>query len=133
MKKKPYSDSLSGEDQVDAEEIIASAIFKFEPKSWLPPRPPKFGEEDCQELGRDILYKVLQKFRPDVFVKIPDEEACCQIVMTSDEFGTEYFSYNDLEEAHAGFERLKKSCTKFQKKDGIKRTLRLVVREWEGE
>ena len=127
MKKKPYSDSLSGEDQVDAEELIASAIFQKIPDDTRPT------EEECQGLGRDILYRVLQKFRPDVFVKIPDEEACCQIVMTSDEFGTEYFSYNDLEEAHAGFERLKKSCTKFQKKDGIKRTLRLVVREWEGE
>ena len=62
-----------------------------------------------------------------------EAEACCQIVMTSDEFGDEYYSYDSLKEAQIGFESLKRSCKKIEKKDHIERTLRLVIREWVSE
>lgn len=47
------------------------------------------------------------------------------IEMASTEFGVEKFGYDSKKEALAGFKRLKKSCRKEFKKDGIVRTLSL--------
>jgi hypothetical protein len=58
-----YNDKLSGEDQVDTEEKIASMIFDYA-NDVSYPGP---NEEDCAALGRDILRVVLEKFRPDLF------------------------------------------------------------------
>ena len=54
-----------------------------------------------------------------------------QVIMYSDEFGFEDFTYDTVGEAEAGFERLKKDCTKAYKKDGIERRLLLVIATWE--
>jgi hypothetical protein len=58
-----YNDDLSHEDQVDAEEGIAHIIHAFEYGENAEMRP---SEEDCAELGRQILLFVLEKFRPDL-------------------------------------------------------------------
>lgn len=56
--KVAYSDSLIPGDQIDAEEEIAAAIWEGADCS----------EERAGDLGRHILYLVLRRFRPDVFV-----------------------------------------------------------------
>lgn len=53
-----------------------------------------------------------------------------KVVMSSEEFGTEDFDYDTIEEAREGFERLKKQCAKSFKKDGIERHLLLVIDDW---
>lgn len=45
--------------------------------------------------------------------------------MSSDVFGTEHFEYDSMEEAKAGFERLKASI--LAQEDGVTRTLELIV------
>ena len=63
--------------------------------------------------------------------KIEDEgEQAPQVIMYSNEFGFEDFDYDTVAEAEAGFERLKRSCTKANKKDAIERRLFLVVAAW---
>lgn len=57
VKKVPYKDTFDSEAQIDAEEMIASKIFDS----------PRLSEEECAQLGRDILYLVLRNFRPDLF------------------------------------------------------------------
>lgn len=54
-----------------------------------------------------------------------------KVVMSSEEFGTEDFEYDSIEEAKKGFKRLKKECAKAYKKDGIERRLLLVIEDWE--
>ncbi len=56
-----------------------------------------------------------------------------QVIMYSDEYGFEDFDYDTVEEAEAGFERLKRDCAKAYKKDGIERRLLLVTAAWETE
>ena len=53
-----------------------------------------------------------------------------KVVMSSWEFGAEDFTYDTIEEAREGFERLKKECAKSFKDDGIERRLLLVVADW---
>jgi hypothetical protein len=53
-----------------------------------------------------------------------------KVVMSSAEFGAEDFEYGTIEEAREGFERLKKTCAKSFKEDGIERRLLLVVADW---
>ncbi len=53
-----YSDKLDPDDQITAEESIASIIFDY--TSGL------IEEEDCAELGRKILREVLREFRPEL-------------------------------------------------------------------
>lgn len=54
-----------------------------------------------------------------------------KVVMSSEEFGAEDFTYDTIEEAREGFERLKKECAKSFKKVGIERRLLLVIDDWE--
>lgn len=54
-----------------------------------------------------------------------------KVVMSSEEFGTEDFEYDTIEEAREGFKRLKKECAKSYKKDGIERRLLLVIDDWQ--
>lgn len=48
-------------------------------------------------------------------------------------YDREEFEYDTLEEARAGYERLKLRATKFCKKDGIRRTVTLVIDSWSTE
>lgn len=52
-----------------------------------------------------------------------------KVLMSSQEFGEESFSYDSIEEALKGFARLKQSCKKHGKKDGVERRLLLVLKE----
>ncbi len=61
MRKVAYNDNLDGTEQVDAEELIAATIHDR--------HGVDISERTAQDLGRDILYKILRKFRPDLFVK----------------------------------------------------------------
>jgi len=68
--KRPYSDKLDADEQITMEEMISARIFE-EVHGLTDP----MGEEDCNDLGREILYNVLLKFRPDLFDKeLPDGE-----------------------------------------------------------
>lgn len=58
MKKRHYNDRLDADAQISAEEEIAVRIFDE--------ANGKIHEEDCADLGRDILYMVLRAFRPDL-------------------------------------------------------------------
>lgn len=58
-----YNDKLNTDEQITAEEQIASVIFDYTDGAVQ--------EEECAELGRRILHGILQKFRPDLF---DDEE-----------------------------------------------------------
>ena len=71
---RPYNDRLAGDDQISAEEMIAFAIREGNTAGMsdeaiedgldvVGPYP----EEVCAHLGREILYNVLRKFRPDLF------------------------------------------------------------------
>jgi hypothetical protein len=53
-----------------------------------------------------------------------------QVILTSDEFGSEEFEYDTVKEARAGFERLKESCQEETDKDGIERRLILALETW---
>jgi hypothetical protein len=57
--KKPYNNKLNHHKQIEAEERIASMIFND-------PEVDTF-EEVASALGKEILYKVLREFRPDLF------------------------------------------------------------------
>jgi hypothetical protein len=62
-----YNDDLHPDEQLDVEERISALIFDTcggameEDGSGVP------AEETCNQLGRDILKLVLQRFRPDLF------------------------------------------------------------------
>ena len=60
-----YSDKLEADIQISTEEAIAATIFDFAASNDLPDCP--FDEEQCAQLGRDILKLVLGRFRPDLF------------------------------------------------------------------
>ena len=51
-----------------------------------------------------------------------------KVIMWSDEFGLEEFSYETEQEAREGFERLKTTCQ--ASKDGIERHLYLAIATW---
>ena len=61
MSKVPYSDKLDGEEQVDAEEEIGRFLFD------------EYGlkERAADEIAEHVLYVVLRRFRPDLFVRHP--------------------------------------------------------------
>jgi len=52
------------------------------------------------------------------------------VILSSDEFGEEEFDFDTLEEARAGFERLKQSCQIEAEKDSIERRLILALETW---
>jgi hypothetical protein len=56
-----YSDELSAEDQLDAEEWIAATIFEE--------TDGEVNEGECQELGQTILLEILSRFRPDLITR----------------------------------------------------------------
>lgn len=53
-----YNDNLDPEDQVDAEEALASILF--DELGQVP------SEEDCAEVSKKLLLWVLERFRPDL-------------------------------------------------------------------
>lgn len=53
-----------------------------------------------------------------------------QVVLSSEEFGSEEFEYDTLKEARTGFNRLKESCQAETDNDGIERRLILAVETW---
>ena len=55
------------------------------------------------------------------------------IYLESDEFGSEEFSYDSIDEATEGVRRLLVSCLKHYQEDGIERTLRVEIRSQEEE
>lgn len=61
-----YNDKLDANEQISMEEDIASMIFYHESNLIPAYDGPALGEDDCAELGRQILKKVLSHFRPDL-------------------------------------------------------------------
>lgn len=63
-KKLKYNNKIGAAEQVDAEEEIAAHLFDNMPEKmnddWI-------SEEDAAKFGREILYLVLRRFRPDFF------------------------------------------------------------------
>lgn len=77
---RSYGPWLDADEQITAEEGIASLIFERQEdkeqegyEKYGEPLP--LGEDDCAELGRVILRYVLAQFRPDLFVDDGDEPA----------------------------------------------------------
>jgi hypothetical protein len=68
MEKRPYSNRLDGERQVSMEEKIAAMIFDRAETEGCE-NCGTLNEEDCAQLGRDILYVVLKEFRPSYIEK----------------------------------------------------------------
>ena len=66
-----YNDQLDYTEQVDTEEEIATMIWQRQGKiaSTIGDLTnfEGFSPDDCNDLGRDILYRVLRRFRPDLF------------------------------------------------------------------
>ena len=56
-----YIDRLDPSEQIDTEEAIASLLFNYNYAQDFRPN-----EEECTQLGRQILALVLDKFRPDL-------------------------------------------------------------------
>lgn len=52
-----------------------------------------------------------------------DKENRFQVIMQSSDFGEDTYDYDTIEEARAGYNRLKKEIKKHQKKDKVQRTL----------
>jgi hypothetical protein len=53
-----YNNMLSPEDQLEAEELVASILFTDS---------EGLGEEQCQDLSRIILKSILLRFKPEFF------------------------------------------------------------------
>jgi hypothetical protein len=53
-----------------------------------------------------------------------------QVILTSEEFGSEEFEYDTMKQARAGFERMKESCQAETDNDGIERRLILALETW---
>ena len=66
--KVKYSRDLPAQDQVDAEEWIAACIYDH---PGTQPGSGQTNEEIANQLGKDILYEVLRRFRPDLFADNP--------------------------------------------------------------
>lgn len=56
-----YRETMNADEQITAEESIAAIIFEMAEQEMT--------QENCQELGREILLKILTKFRPDLISK----------------------------------------------------------------
>jgi hypothetical protein len=61
-----YSEHLSADEQISAEERIASIIFGRAETEGCD-GCGTLSEEDAAALGRDILRQILLQFRPDLF------------------------------------------------------------------
>lgn len=59
-----FNNKIDADDQVSAEEMIASLIFDCEAED-SEGNPIRLPEAECAQLGRDILLRVLSQFRPD--------------------------------------------------------------------
>jgi len=68
-----YNDKLDADEQISMEEAIAARIYQNGERSnhdddCIDVQPDLLiHEEDCADLGRNILQMVLAKFRPDLF------------------------------------------------------------------
>lgn len=58
---KPYNEKLGADEQISAEETIAAFLFAYSGHANA-----TLDEDDCAEASRQILYLVLDKFRPDL-------------------------------------------------------------------
>ena len=58
-----YNNSLTHEEQINAEEDITRIIHEYEYAEDATMRP---SEEDCQTLSQQILLYILERFRPDL-------------------------------------------------------------------
>jgi len=72
--KRPYNDKLGADEQVTMEEMIAFTIHEGNTAGMSDEAieegldvPDPYPEEACAHLGREILYNILLKFRPDFF------------------------------------------------------------------
>ena len=72
--KRPYNDKLGADEQITMEEMIAFAIKEGNTIHMTDDRIEEsldvvdpYPDEACGALGREILYNVLRKFRPDLF------------------------------------------------------------------
>lgn len=61
-----YNDKFDAEDQIDAEEWIASMIYDLGGRTDTPCEADSICEESASNLGRDILYEIIRRFRPDL-------------------------------------------------------------------
>lgn len=59
-----YTNELDPDLQITTEENIAAMIFNYSPE-W---EDNLLEENDCNELAKQILHFVLEKFRPDLVV-----------------------------------------------------------------
>lgn len=66
MPKLPYADEFDADTQISAEEAIAAHIFDSLQDGESEEPPAQLSEDFCAQMGRDILYLVLSKFRPDL-------------------------------------------------------------------
>jgi len=85
--KVPYSNSLDADEQISTEEWIATQIFDHPPchPGSQTLRSVEISEGDAARLGRDILYSVLRRFRPDLFADNPDRSKLVLMIMRNDE------------------------------------------------
>ena len=60
-----FNSNINADDQVSAEEMIASLIFDCEAEDTNGD-PIRLPEGECAQLGRDILLRVLARFCPDL-------------------------------------------------------------------
>ena len=67
-----FNNKLDGDEQITAEEMIASMIFNYTPLTVednnddLHEDVIQLCEESCSQLGRDILLAIINQFRPDL-------------------------------------------------------------------
>jgi hypothetical protein len=63
---KNYVDEFDAEDQIDAEEWIASMIYDLRGHATTPCEADSICEESARTLGREILLEILTRFRFDL-------------------------------------------------------------------
>lgn len=66
-----YTGALHPEQQIDAEEWIASMIYDLQGHDGTPCEADTICEESAGELGRQILHGILARFRPDLMAFDP--------------------------------------------------------------
>ncbi len=61
-----YTEKLHPEQQIDAEEWIASMIYDLRGHTDVPCEADTICEESASNLGKDILHEILRRFRHDL-------------------------------------------------------------------
>jgi hypothetical protein len=65
-----YTDALDPDEQITAEEEIADTIAVYQEQMT----EQALTEEALAALGRDILLRVLRRFRPDLVAPLPENQ-----------------------------------------------------------